>query len=125
MAIRVGVTSLLVIIATVVRLLPLDLPALGRFLGLLKRLGRMTGVKVRLGLVNVSRPFDDTDSSAAGLTLDTRVKSVSRSSRLRELDTKPGVIEEELSSTEDERRSVSLELSSSGAAVGWMLEARA
>ena len=118
MAIRVGVTSLLVMIATVVRLLPLDLPALGRFLGLLKRLGRMTGVKVRLGLVKVSRPLDDTDSSAAGLTLDTRVKSVSRSSRLRELDTKPGVIEEELSSTEDERRSVSLELSSSGAAVG-------
>ena len=119
-----GVTSLLVMIATVVRLLPLDLPALGRFLGLLKRLGRMTGVKVRLGLVNVSRPLDDTDSS--GLTLDTRVKSVSRSSRLRELDTKPGVIEEEeLSSTEEERRSVSLELSSSGAAVGWMLEARA
>ena len=53
-AIRVGVISLLVIIATVVRVLERR-----RELGLLrvglKRLGLMTGVKVRLGFVKVDR----------------------------------------------------------------------
>ena len=54
MAIKVGVTSLRVIMATVVLLLArLRGRLLGRIL-VLKRLGRMTGVKVLLGRVKVS-----------------------------------------------------------------------
>ena len=55
-AIRVGVISLLVMMATVVsvleRLLELGLLRVG-----LNRLGRITGVNVRLGLVNVNRDW--------------------------------------------------------------------
>lgn len=53
-AINVGVMSLLVMMATVVLLLPLDLK-FGLGLGL-NKLGLMTGVKVRLGLVKVNLP---------------------------------------------------------------------
>ena len=55
-AIRVGVISLLVMIATVVRVLE-RLLELGLLRVGLNRLGRITGVKVRLGLVNVNRDW--------------------------------------------------------------------
>lgn len=60
-AIRVGVISLRVIIATVVRVLERRL-VLGLLRVGLKRLGLITGVNVRLGFVNVERdcePFED------------------------------------------------------------------
>lgn len=53
-AIRVGVISLLVIIATVVRVLERRL-VLGLLRVGLNRLGLITGVNVRLGFVNVER----------------------------------------------------------------------
>lgn len=56
-AIRVGVMSLLVMMATVVRVLPRAL-MLGLAL-VLNRLGLMAGVSDRLGLLNVSRDLDD------------------------------------------------------------------
>ena len=55
-AIRVGVISLLVMIATVVRVLE-RLLELGLLRVGLNRLGRITGVNVRLGLVNVNRDW--------------------------------------------------------------------
>ena len=55
-AIRVGVISLLVMMATVVRVLE-RLLELGLLRVGLNRLGRITGVKVRLGLVNVNRDW--------------------------------------------------------------------
>ena len=56
-AIKVGVMSLLVMIATVVRVLPLALIfGLAR---VLNRFGLMAGVSDRLGLLNVSRDLDD------------------------------------------------------------------
>ena len=132
-AMRVGVTSLLVMIATVVRLRPLDLTGLALFLGLLKRLGRMTGVNVLLGLVKVSLPREeaeagdsDEDSEAGPRTLEARVKSLSRSSRLRELEARLGVMVAGLSSnsTSPEAGESLSPDSNSGAAVGWTLEAR-
>ena len=132
-AMRVGVTSLLVMMATVVRLRPLDLTGLALFLGLLKRLGRMTGVNVLLGLVKVSLPREeaeagdsDEDSEAGLRTLEARVKSLSRSSRLRELEARLGVMVAGLSSnsTSPEAGESLSPDSNSGAAVGWTLEAR-
>ena len=132
-AMRVGVTSLLVMIATVVRLRPLDLTGLALFLGLLKRLGRMTGVNVLLGLVKVSLPREeaedgdsDEDSEAGLRTLEARVKSLSRSSRLRELEARLGVMVAGLSSnsTSPEAGESLSPDSKSGAAVGCTLEAR-
>ena len=132
-AMRVGVTSLLVMMATVVRLRPLDLTGLALFLGLLKRLGRMTGVNVLLGLVKVSLPREeaeagdsDEDSEAGLMTLEARVKSLSRSSRLRELEARLGVMVAGLSSnsTSPEAGESLSPDSNSGAAVGWTLEAR-
>ena len=132
-AMRVGVTSLLVMMATVVRLRPLDLTGLALFLGLLKRLGRMTGVNVLLGLVKVSLPREeaeagdsDEDSEAGPRTLEARVKSLSRSSRLRELEARLGVMVAGLSSnsTSPEAGESLSPDSNSGAAVGWTLEAR-
>ena len=132
-AMRVGVTSLLVMMATVVRLRPLDLTGLALFLGLLKRLGRMTGVKVLLGLVKVSLPREeaeagdsDEDSEAGLRTLEARVKSLSRSSRLRELEARLGVMVAGLSSnsTSPEAGESLSPDSNSGATVGWTLEAR-
>ena len=55
-AIRVGVISLLVMIATVVRVLE-RLLELGLLRVGLNRLGLITGVNVRLGLVNVNRDW--------------------------------------------------------------------
>ena len=55
-AIRVGVISLLVMMATVVRVLE-RLLELGLLRVGLNRLGRITGVNVRLGLVNVNRDW--------------------------------------------------------------------
>ena len=55
-AIRVGVISLLVMIATVVRVLE-RLLELGLLRVGLNRLGLITGVNVRLGLVNVKRDW--------------------------------------------------------------------
>ena len=55
-AIRVGVISLLVMIATVVRVLE-RLLELGLLRVGLNRLGRITGVNVRLGLVKVNRDW--------------------------------------------------------------------
>ena len=132
-AMRVGVTSLLVMMATVVRLRPLDLTGLALFLGLLKRLGRMTGVNVLLGLVKVSLPREeaeagdsDEDSEAGLMTLEARVKSLSRSSRLRELEARLGVMVAGLSSnsTSPEAGESLSPDSNSGAVVGWTLEAR-
>ena len=132
-AMRVGVTSLLVMMATVVRLRPLDLTGLALFLGLLKRLGRMTGVNVLLGLVKVSLPREeaeagdsDEDSEAGLRTLEARVKSLSRSSRLRELEARLGVMVAGLSSnsTSPEAGESLSPDSNSGAAVGCTLEAR-
>lgn len=132
-AMRVGVTSLLVMMATVVRLRPLDLTGLALFLGLLKRLGRMTGVNVLLGLVKVSLPREeaeagdsDEDSEAGLRTLEARVKSLSRSSRLRELEARLGVMVAGLSSnsTSPEAGESLSPDSNSGAVVGWTLEAR-
>ena len=86
-AISVGVTSLLVMMATVVRVRPLCL-TLGLVL-VLKRLGLMTGVKVRLGLVNVSLDLDLPGAAlpSAWLVsmLDDKTKSSSKSSKLAEL----------------------------------------
>ena len=132
-AMRVGVTSLLVMMATVVRLRPLDLTGLALFLGLLKRLGRMTGVNVLLGLVKVSLPREeaeagdsDEDSEAGLRTLEARVKSLSRSSRLRELEARLGVMVAGLSSnsTSPEAGESLSPDSNSGAVVGCTLEAR-
>lgn len=92
-AIKVGVMSLLVMIATVVRVLPLALIfGLAR---VLNRFGLMAGVSDLLGLVNVNLDLEDdlwaddnelADSSDRPSTMeDERTKSSSRFSKLTEL----------------------------------------
>ena len=107
-AINVGVISLLVMIATVVSVLDLRL-VLGLLRVGLKRLGRITGVKVRLGRVKVKRDsafLEDPlivlfcampkDDSKDGLMLDESTNSVSKSSILiMELEARVGVLEPE------------------------------
>ena len=130
-AIKVGVTSLLVTMATVVvLLLPRDL-MLGRGRALSSKLGRMTGVNVLLGLVKVSRLRDDglasealIDDSDAGLMLEASVKSLSSSSKLSELEARLGVMEADANSRPTvEDKSASPD-SKSGTSVGAMLAAR-
>lgn len=106
-AIRVGVMSLRVIIATVVsvldRLLVFGLLRVG-----LKRLGLITGVNVRLGFVKVDDDREaeflddplielcetDADEDSDGLRLVESTNSVSKSSKLIiELDANVGVLE--------------------------------
>lgn len=78
MAINVGVTSLLVMMATVVVVLPLGL-TLGRVL--LNKLGLMTGVKVRCLLLAAAE-----DDEAEASDEEPRVKSLSRSAKSSESD---------------------------------------
>lgn len=126
-AIRVGVTSLLVMMATVVLLLPLDL-TFGRLAR--NKLGMMTGVKVRLGLVKVNlllweeddlavseEPIELLDSGLA--MLEASVNSLSNSSRLSELEARLGVMEAEFNSSwMEEDKSASPDSSSGGLVIG-------
>ncbi len=86
-AMRVGVTSLLVMMATVVLVLLWGLMA-GLDL-VLKSCGLITGVKVRLGFLE----FLADGAASEGLLEEIKVNSSSKSSKLSTEDSKEGVVE--------------------------------